>query len=899
MGAIEVPSPGNPSGPARIWAHPLWLLAPLGLPLLVVSHSWLPEPVRLGIGFFLLLLLPGWILDRLLTPSAAPSLAARIARAFGLSVAVGSILGMASWFFGGDVSLGPVTAGASAPPLPGRLSGVLWGEGLWTLIGSVILVARARRGFRSRGRAAPTRRIVLAALLGMVLVGAVLGFHAGGGFGYGSDAPDHVSQIREMVERDRILPRTAFYVDGDGAAVDSRKGFFHVLMAAWSLASEIEPVRLWHFLPGLLLPVALIVFFTFARRLLRGDGAALFATFLALVCFGEPLRGAFIRLGYGNQMGTLLSWVVLALALEYALQGGEDASGASRTESGGGGAGHPSPRLPLLVALAAFAAGATHMFAIIQVLFSLGVFGLALLLLHGRRHPSFLRLGRLLPAVLAGCLPPLAWRMIFAYAPLNPIHTHPQGLLFVTGKLFTILPVQWWRFLSALGFGAVLVSLFLWKRARRDDAVLYMAALSLVPILIVANPLIVPLLQPFLGYLVDRLVQTVPFLVVIAYAAGWMGRRLLTRQAFRRVLPALAFYALLAALLVPRLAGFVHAYSAAGMASARARSVLDWDDLLAATEASVPTPSVILSDPVTGYSIPALTPHYTVSVLHQHGSPSDSLALERLAACRDVLSPYVGVPEKARLCRRFHADYVLVNESFNETRDLFYASIGPDRARRERESLEAEPLLFEEIWRKESRGALLRVRWENLDALAGARAEDPASGVSLRELPAGAAPVAMNTSAGITLAGVALDTTRVGGGEDLGLTLYWRRAGAPPRFPVKVHLCLETEAPRSRLWSQAASKLDRHFQQRRSGRVYRSRLVHVPLDGQFGIEDWPEDGYIADRVVMRVPSRAVSGEYELKIKWMEETFLPNLSIRDFLNDRDLYDGETIARIEVR
>jgi len=50
---------------------------------------------------------------------------------------------------------------------------------------------------------------------------------------------------------------------------------------------------------------------------------------------------------------------------------------------------------------------------------------------------------------------------------------------------------------------------------------------------------------------------------------------------------------------------------------------------------------------------------------------------------------------------------------------------------------------------------------------------------------------------------------------------------------------------------------------------------------------------------MRVPSRAVSGEYELKIKWMEETFLPNLSIRDFLNDRDLYDGETIARIEVR
>ena len=45
----------------------------------------------------------------------------------------------------------------------------------------------------------------------MVLTASILGFYAGGHVGQLSDAPDHLSCVREMVERDRILPRTAFF----------------------------------------------------------------------------------------------------------------------------------------------------------------------------------------------------------------------------------------------------------------------------------------------------------------------------------------------------------------------------------------------------------------------------------------------------------------------------------------------------------------------------------------------------------------------------------------------------------------------------------------------------------------------------------------------------------------
>jgi hypothetical protein len=724
----------------------------------------------------------------------------------------------------------------------------------------------------------------------MVLLASFLGFQSGGQLGLVSDAPDHIACIREMVDQDRILPRTTFHIDGDGAAVDARKGFFHVALAVLAALSHVDPARMWALIPGMLIPLALIVFHTFARRLLRSEGTALFATFLALICYGEVTQGMFPRLAYGSHMGIVVAWATLAMALEYVLQ--------------------PTARRALwLLAAGGFAATATHAFAPALIVFALGAYLVAMLLLRGVQHPALRRLGMALLVILAGCVLPLLWRLIFTHGPANPIHTHRQGILSLGPSFYVIMPLEWGRLLTVTGFGGIALSLFLWRRARDDDAVLYLATLSIAPLLVVANPVVVPLLEPFLGYLVARFVMAVPFLMVLAYMARRMGESFLELNSARRVVASLLFYVFMICLLFPRLESFARSHSAATQEGLRERSVLIWEDLMARLDSEIASPKVILSDPLTSYAIPALTRHYVVSVLHQHGSPSDTLALARLTACRDVLSPYLGAGEKARLCRRFAVDCVLVNCRQPRTRDYFACSVGPNLSLAQKEALDAETALFRKIWNLGTDGALYRVRRENLDALAGVvmpghsrpagrATEELIQGILRRELPVDANPADTDTVAGITLSGVAMDTTLVSRGERVGMTLYWQRVGEPSAFPLQVHVRLETTAPRGPLWTLHLSKVHRILQQVRTGLRYRNRRVHVPLQGMFGVQRWPADRYVVDRMAITIPEDAAAGEYQVKVMWEERTFLPNHHISHFLSDWDSYDGQIVARLEV-
>ncbi len=966
--------------------HTLWLASPLVIPLLYSVTPWLPEPVGALAGLSFILIAPGWLLHLLLYPQARIGLAARVSRAFALSVTVTAILGLVVWFIGGGAKLGPVDAAdPSHPPVAGRLTTVLWGHVAWLLVGSVLLATRSRwrrwlpgglragrrsstahyetlsempvvratvrveDGGRGAERGAPAgaagdvsdaadrsrlpddtgetggvpgtgldpsnpkmQRIIHEAyrlgdqhkadhpiaprwatllVLGvMMLTGSILGFYAGGMMGYVTDAPDHLACIREMIERDQILPRSTFYIDGDGATVDARKGFFHVAIAAAAVLTHTDPVRLWHLMPGLLIPLALVVFHSLARRLLRSEGTALFATFLALICFAEVTRGPFARLGYGSQMGVVLAWGTLALALDYVVV-------------------RPRAHHLWLMGLAACAAIATHLFAAVLILFSLGVFLLAMLLLRRRGYPGTRRLAQALGATLLGSLPFLVWRLIYTMPTLNPVHTHRQGIVSLTEDLYILLPSEWSRFLMGAGFGAVVLSLFLWKRARDDDSLLYMASLSAVPVLIVANPVLVPLLEPYLGYLVARFVVAVPYLMVLAYMARWMGESLLELTSLRRILVSLVFYLFMVLLLFPRLESFARSYSTASLEARRSRSVLIWEDLLQKLDSELPTPAVVLSDPLTAYSIPAMTRHYTVSVLHQHASPSDSLAVARLAACRDVLSPYVGAGEKARICRRFGVDYVLVNEALDRDLNLFFATVGPDLAARQRRALEAEHGLFRKVWDLGPRGACFQVRRDNVDALAGIvlsgqerpfgrTTEELTRSVLLRQLPPGAVPIVADTTAGITLMAASLDTTLTERGSQVGVTLYWQRVGQPPQFPVDVHLRLDTAAPRGALWSLRLSKIHRHVMQRLDRTAYRLHQRHVPLQGMLGVERWPTDRYVVDRTALDVPEFASPGEYEFKVFWLQQSMLPNVPLEHFMSDRDAYDGATVGYLEV-
>lgn len=923
-----------------------WLLSPLLYPLFHAVAAYLPAPLTATAAFLLVVLLPGWFLLHGMGLRGGVDLPGRVARAFILGVAIVAALGLIAWYRGGDTGLGPVPArDAPPPPFPGRLSAIVWGEAAFLTLGALGLMlwrgwrgaplrpATKERGRKGGGREesrgivfttlaesplpvdeseSPWQRIqreayrlgeqhqrvrtnvsrgTLLLVLGTILLlAAGLAFYAGGNFGRDTDSPAHIACVREMVERDRILPRTAFYADGDGASVDPRFGFFHVALAATAQLGRLDAARLWDLLPGILAPFALLVFYAFARRVLRGESPALFATFLMLLCFGDAGRGILARIAYGNFMGIALTWGVLALAMHFAL-------GDTR-------------RTALwLIALGAFAAVATHVFSAAAILFSLGVFLLAVLLVRGFRHAGVARIAYALGAAAAGILLPLVWRFRYASASLNPLHTESQGLLYLSKGLYVIQPGLWWPYLGVVGLVGAALGLLLWRRVREGDAEVYLAALSLAPFLVLLNPLATPLFEASLGYLVARLASLVPFILVLAYWMRVAGQNVLELTSRRRVAYALLYCVLLGWLLVPRVEAFTRSYGASHLKAMRGRSVLLWENLLRRVDAELEAPAVVLSDPLTSYALPAFTRHSTVAVLHQHGSPADSLGLDRLAACRDVLSPYLGTGEKARACRRFGVEYVLVNTTLPRAIDLFFCHVDPTLAWQQRRALEEDRALFARVADYGAKGALFRVRRERLDALCGivtpgeevqvARTTaQAAESILLRALPATARPVPPDTTAGITLAAVELGAPRAARGDSVAVTLYWRRVGGAPRVPAVTQLAIETRAPRGPLASAALSRVDRILVQQRRHRLYRHRTPSSPLRGAFGIEHWPRDRFVVDRTWLAVPPRAAPGMYAVKVSWEDPIYLPNARLPEYLSDAAAHPGIPIGSLEV-
>jgi len=158
--------------------------------------------------------------------------------------------------------------------------------------------------------------------------------------------------------------------------------------------------------------------------------------------------------------------------------------------------------------------------------------------------------------------------------------------------------------------------------------------------------------------------------------------------------------------------------------------------------------------------------------------------------------------------------------------------------------------------------------------------------------------VLSDTVAGITLAAAVIDTTLLARGERTTVTLYWHRAGVPSRFPVASWLRLDTPAPQGRFWSAGLSKLHRNLFREREGEIYRLEVARPLLDGLFGVEHWPPDGFVVDRVGVRMPEAAVPGDFVVGVKWMEATVLPNLPLRHFFADDDAYVGTPIGALEV-
>jgi len=368
---------------------------------------WLPAPARVALGFALLVWLPGlgW------------------ARAIGARPAGGRAF-VAAWATGYGIAwLGLLVLAVRALGVP--FTQLAHAGAAWTVVPWLVSLASApgdpaagaahattrsaersasRPATRDVGAIACGLAIALAALLALVVVA-----RHGPPLTYLSDSPDHLGTIRRMLAGGDPFPRDAFFRDAGPAGADPRKGLWHPCVALVCVLAHADPVMARHTLAAILAALAVLTASAFAFRL------------------GGPLAAAAgawgMLLGYGGGLGTqYLSEAVFATKLADVLALATAAALLDDLEQ-------RSLRSRLAVAGLVLGTILTHVFGAIQFAITFGALG-AGFLVRDRTWSSPLR--RLVVTSLACALaaaPYVAWRAHGAYAPVNPIHTEPQGLL--------------------------------------------------------------------------------------------------------------------------------------------------------------------------------------------------------------------------------------------------------------------------------------------------------------------------------------------------------------------------------------------------------------------------------------------------------------------------------------
>lgn len=827
----------------------------LGASLNVGAWQGTPDPVRLLIAFLALVMLPGhgWLAALSTGPRGGRWLASGWALPLGVAwaavlvwgchlagvpftrlIGTGSVTGVLPWV--AAWACAPRRTALPRPPEPG-----------WHIAGPVITLAA-----------------LMAAVHGARL-GTPLTFH--------SDSPDHIGTIRRMLETGNAFPSDAFFVDAGAGGADPRKGLWHPVVAWICGASRVDPVSGWRWLSMWIAPL-FVLNAAAMGALLRGPRTAAFAAWALLITYGGSLGSPYLREAV---FATKLADQCALAAVTALLM---DLSG-------------PSARQRLTVIGLLLGAVLAHVFAVIHVGLVGGALALGLSLRdrgRGAELPRLIVTGLLALAVSA---PYLAWRAHGAYAPGNIIHLEPQGLLLLGGGWLTVSPgVLWdWMGLAWIVFPASMFAQ--WRHAWRTPVLLLLATWVTVAMLLFFPPLFT-LIQPRLGYLMLRFTWVLPFAAALAFALDTALTALMRGPGSRRVLPALSL-AGLAVLLAAPISDAVAVMTDPSPWREAERGVSGpaWSEEMAWMDRHLPASTVVLSDPATSYLVPMMTRHHVATLVDQHSSPNDSLALDRILDARDALDPDGSWIRTREVIERWGATAIVLNGRFDRSPNLDYWS--PDSAwfARARARFDAEPSAFPKLheWPDVVVYNIDRTRLDSLPA-----AEPPRPG--LRALVPGERVHAPRVGEGTDLVSFALSKHEVVPGATIWARLEWHARRPRPAGHYDLFVRFEREVPEEARVPWWFAKPMRKLVELVRGERYRFRVDHTPTDGAFGVDRWVPGAVVLDSLPIEVPADIAPGGWQVQARLRRQPHYPNYQLRDYFSDADYYSGVPVDSLIV-
>lgn len=744
-------------------------------------------------------------------------------------------------------------------------------------------------------------------VLPVLLLGWIAMLAQGGSLGYVHDSLDYAGYVNRMLHEGRIDLVSGSFKDVAGLTPDPRRGAFHLAGAFLCRLSGVTPVEMWRAFPTFLVPLALWVFYAAARRLLQSARSA-FAALLFFVGATFFTGDHFINnLAYASRLGWVYSWTGLwaaALYLDREKQDNTPPPDWRPWRATGPEAGRPV--LGLVILAAPILLG-IHILSAAQYLLSLAAFTWtwALSPLEPRPVRRALLLLPLLAAV--ALLPLLLLKLGQSYSAANPLFDHPQGLLYLGDGWAVLSPAHlaaWYGWPGLLG---LLAALPLLPRVRRDRTAAYLVGSTLLPLLIVLNPIAIRVIEGAKAHsLLFRVLLVAPCFQVLGWWTVWAARRLAGR---RRVVPALVFLAALAATFG------LHFRSASQFWATPEQKRAAWGEMpelitaLRFLDDTVRTPAVVASDPITSYMIPAYTRHFVITPFDQHSSPADDRTVERIQDAHGILSAYVPLRETLRLLRKHGTEYILLNQSFPYYQKTYYTLIAPGTYELQREKFRSRPEIFAPVY---GAGTVFLYRFLDPGTETAGDGLDPpnphlalpageAEGASREALsarfdldPFPGAPVG-----GLELVGARPDSAVYHRGSPMSVRTLWRRGARPLVLPVSAFLRIQTTYPSALFDSPVLGKPYRFWYEARHRAHYRWGRDREPLAWIFPPYLWEPGAAYREEISLTLPYSLQPGEYDVRIRLHEVPCNPNFRLSDLLRLDDSLNGVVIGRITVR
>ena len=822
--------------------------------------GFLPGGARVVLAFLVLLMLPGYAaVARGVIPPGGAWLAPGWALGFGVA-----------W-------LGALVLATRVLHLPFTLLG--WGA----LAANAVLWAPVL--MRPAARDAGSVRVVEspgtpgwspAARVALLLAAAIGAWHAGllgAPLGMQTDSPDHIGTIRRMLASGDAFPRDAFFKDAGDEGIDPRKGLWHPQVALIARLSATDPLFTWRFLPACLVPL-FVLNVAVMGFLLRGPPGAALAGWAYLLTYGGSLAEECVReAGFATKLGDQLALAAAAAVLADLAR--------------------PSRQARFTAAGLALGALAAHVYYILQFAMVLPALALGLAIADRGVSARVRRVVMTSVTIALAALPYLMWRLHGTYAPVNIIHTQPQGLLSLSDHLRVVSIGVLWDWLGNGWLLFVFGAAWLWRSGKRQPAVLYLITSALAVALVIFNPLLVAWLEPRLGYLLMRMIWMVP----LAPAVAWMVLELATQARRGPGRPrALALLAGIVFLFLGPLqdAAWVLSHPAAVTAAERPLTAAPWSDALAWMQENLPPGSVVLSDPATSYSVPEYTHHYVMTLADQHSSPNDAHALQRILDSRDALDPYADGARVRAVLEKYRVDVIALNHRFVSPPALDYWTPTPAWFEAERARLDAAPQAFERLYDRDG-FVIYRVQRGALDSLPA-----PPRRPFVIPWQAGTwSPGRWLDPALPAISRFSLVPREGAPGDTLRAVAYWRatRPTAPGSYTVAVRF--DRALPGRFRPPRALAKPVRKLYERVRGERYRFREDHIPVGGEYGVDLWTPDQVVRDSFALIVPHDAAAGDYRVGIRMLVGPHYANYRLSDYFMDDDIYSGIHVGPFTVR